>query len=146
MIRKVFVILKNAIIYILFIPVMAISLPIVIFSFPKFYRNNVPKRLKFLIKNGFSLENHNNNNIYFFKREKTVIKIIQDQKYLISFDNGENYINITSINIGSSLDKKLIEEALEKSKKMSNLEFRKGNGVDSLKYLIRFLRKNLNEL
>ncbi len=141
--KKILSITKNTITYILFIPIMIISLPIIIFSLPFFKRYNTEKRFGFLLKKSYTLEI--NNKIFKYKKDNTIISIIQDKEYKISFDNGTTYINLYESNIGTEEERNILKEVMEKYNYTIPIDKRRGNAIDTAKYYIAFLKKYIGE-
>ena len=113
---KLWNILKNIFSYVLLIPLFILMVPvIIILTLMESKKYNIKKRFRFLIDRGYIVKkDKESKNVYYFIKDPIIIRIIQDVEYKISFDNGNNFLNIYDSEIGTLEERiKLINVMME---------------------------------
>ena len=132
--------------FLCFLPLYIILLPFalvaLIFILIDSIKNSFARQTKPLRKKGFSLSKNKQNKavVYSLKKEACVIKIIPNNLYQISFNDGETFEEISTTKLGTIEEREKLKDIIEK---YNGCDYRDKDMYDPTRCYISFLIKNL---
>jgi hypothetical protein len=117
---------------------------IVLFTLIDSKKYNVKKRFRFLINKGYIVKKDKVfSNVYSFINNPIIIKVNQNNYYIISYDNGMSFVNIYDTEIGSLEERNKLREVMIEYQEAHPVDKQRGDVVDTAQFYINFLRKYL---
>jgi|GEM_PF-6293550 len=121
------------------IPVWLAMLPIIILNLAENSgRYDIKKRFAFLVSRGY--EYSSDGGVHYFHKGDTVIKILQDYEYKISYDGGESYVDVTATTLGTKFERDQLIRVMAEYSAASLEDKRRGKTVDTAYYFVKFIR------
>ncbi len=146
MVMKLLKKINNIFTFIFFtIPFTILMLPIIVlFTLIDSKKYNVKKRFRFLINKGYIVKKDKVfSNVYSFINNPIIIKVNQNNYYIISYDNGMSFVNIYDTEIGSLEERNKLREVMIEYQEAHPVDKQRGDVVDTAQFYINFLRKYL---